>query len=666
MMKGIMFWTLVLVIPSFVFFYGWQRSEQQREAERLSLLFVKDRWWGLRWRPLTEIDPAIVQQELARQYEGILQGQGIEATREDFSNLITSREVARQMQEAYYLQRLAEQEGLAVTEPELRAMLAQAFAGQTSDAIRRQLAQMGMTEEQLANDLIYRETLAKARNYIFARAKASLFELWQEYLIGQEKIQIQYVRIPTDDFAGKVTVTTDALRAYYDTHSSAYRVGDRAQFRYVAIRLEDITREMHPTTEALTAYYEKHKKDLFAIPRTAEVRHIMLKLPTDAATTAVEAATKKINDLAAKIKGGADFAQLADEFSEDPLNSADASDPSRKRGGQILSPVRENAPVVPYGDEFKRVALALQPDQVSSPVRTAMGLHLIKCDKATSAGIRPFEEVKDEVADLVRSEMAEKEFNERGRALKELLAGRSFSNLDSFAEAAKLPVEESPLVDLDAARIPGLGSFIDDLELVKDLMEGEFTEGVLRNREAYFVLELKKKEPAHIPPFEKVIESVREDYVTSQAAQLAHAEARDLLRQSKTLDDLKKFAEAKGYTLVQSEPFTREQADRVLPGLDPLFRHLTLGYTVGTLHLTTQGDPRSPIAYVVWYFEKREEPSREQFRKELAQVRAEYLMYVQQALLKEWLHDMRRIIPTRMNPAIAREEGEAVPAEDSL
>ena len=75
--KRIMFWTLVLVIPSFVFFYGWQSSSQSNQESRAAIAKVKDRWWGLRWRPLTPADQDLAYETLENRYGSLRQTRGL-------------------------------------------------------------------------------------------------------------------------------------------------------------------------------------------------------------------------------------------------------------------------------------------------------------------------------------------------------------------------------------------------------------------------------------------------------------------------------------------------------------------------------------------------------------------------------------------------------------
>jgi len=661
-MKRIMFWTLVFIIPSFVAFYGWQRSSRGRgrgggNYQREAIAFIRDAWFGLRERGTSPLDEHMAQRTLEQEYRYLFQSRRLTLTPEEIRNLIGPRELAYEAIHAYYLQRLAREKGLEVTDEEIRAYLENLLGGRPVEELRKNLWQQGLSEDEFLYLLKYQETLDKARNHVYARAKASLFELWQEYLIGQEKIQIRFVKIPIQDFLTQVKPTTDSLRSYYQENSEKYRVGDRAEFRYVAVFRSEVEKEVQTTSEAVVAFYEKNKEKLFSRKRSTTIRHILLRVPSDAPTSVVLGAELKIRDLAAKIKAGAGFAEMANTYSEDSDNVPDPKDPTKKRGGLIPAPIPEDAPCV-FGDEFKRVALSLAADQVSSPVKTAQGFHLIKADKVTTAGIIAFAEVKDQAQQLLHEQLTDAEFRKRGEELKALFSGRSYSTLASFAEAAKQPVAQSGLIDLEEAYIPKIGSIGENLDLIKDMQPDELLEAVFKSPEAHYVLELQRKDPTHVPPFEEVTKKVQEDYETSFATTLAHQAASAMVSQAKNLEELQKQAEKRGYQLKQSEMFTRDKAAGVLdlPALDPQFSQMTLGYKVGTTHLTTQGNPKRPVAYIVWYFENRQKPTLEQFSKDLPSIRAQYLAAIQEGLLEEWFNDMTRRYPARVNPTYLPKE----------
>jgi len=104
-----------------------------------------------------------------------------------------------------------------------------------------------------------------------------------------------------------------------------------------------------------------------------KARHILIRFPeseTDK-TKGDEAAKQKIDEIAAKIKAGEDFAKLADEYSEDPGNSADGV----KKGGELGWFTKGK-----MVKEFENAAFGLKVGEVSEPVKTAYGYHIIKID----------------------------------------------------------------------------------------------------------------------------------------------------------------------------------------------------------------------------------------------------------------------------------------------
>lgn len=105
-----------------------------------------------------------------------------------------------------------------------------------------------------------------------------------------------------------------------------------------------------------------------------KARHILIRFPQDEKdkTKQEEIAKKRADEIYARIKAGEDFAKLADEFSEDPGNERDGV----KQGGDLGWFTRGR-----MVQEFEKVAFELQPGEVSEPVKTLYGFHIIKVEK---------------------------------------------------------------------------------------------------------------------------------------------------------------------------------------------------------------------------------------------------------------------------------------------
>jgi peptidyl-prolyl cis-trans isomerase C len=118
--------------------------------------------------------------------------------------------------------------------------------------------------------------------------------------------------------------------------------------------------------EEIADFYASNRQS-FVVPEQIRARHILIKLDAEADDATREAARKKIEELIAKAKGGADFAELAKEHSQGP---------SAPRGGDLGAFPRGK--MVP---PFEEAAFALQPGEVSAPVLTRFGYHAIKVEE---------------------------------------------------------------------------------------------------------------------------------------------------------------------------------------------------------------------------------------------------------------------------------------------
>ena len=148
----------------------------------------------------------------------------------------------------------------------------------------------------------------------------------------------------------------------------------------------------------IKAYYDENTAK-FEQQEEIQASHILLKLDKDADKATVDAAEKKAKDLAKKAKaGGADFAALAKEHSEGP---------SGPRGGDLgFFPRKRMVP------EFSEAAFKLKPGEVSEPVRTSFGWHVIKVVDRKEAKTQTFEDVETQITEMLETQEYRKALNE--------------------------------------------------------------------------------------------------------------------------------------------------------------------------------------------------------------------------------------------------------------
>ncbi|MCL6642457.1 MAG: peptidylprolyl isomerase [Candidatus Bipolaricaulota bacterium] len=149
-------------------------------------------------------------------------------------------------------------------------------------------------------------------------------------------------------------------------------------------RLRDlVVGPIEPTDQELSAYLEEHRED-YDTPEEVHARHILIRVPEGASEAEIAQAKKQIEDIKKELEGGADFAELAKKYSQDPGSAPNGGDLGFFSRGQMVK-------------EFEEAAFSLEPGQVSDPVRTQFGFHLIKVEEKKPAQHPELAQIRERV-----------------------------------------------------------------------------------------------------------------------------------------------------------------------------------------------------------------------------------------------------------------------------
>jgi parvulin-like peptidyl-prolyl isomerase len=134
---------------------------------------------------------------------------------------------------------------------------------------------------------------------------------------------------------------------------------------------EQVTKDVKVTDADIATYYKKNKAQ-YSQPESRDVRHILVKTK------------KQADELYAQLQGGADFAALAKKYSEDTGSKAN--------GGKLT--ISQGQTVAP----FDKVAFQLKKNEISKPVKTEFGYHIIQpLSDEKAAKVTPLKDVKDSI-----------------------------------------------------------------------------------------------------------------------------------------------------------------------------------------------------------------------------------------------------------------------------
>lgn len=243
-------------------------------------------------------------------------------------------------------------------------------------------------------------------------------------LMGEQR-DVSVLVVPAAD-AGAVAVSDADVQAWYDAHLADYRAPEQVTIEYVSLDAADMPAAPAADEETLRHRYDQ-EAEKFAQQEERLASHILVEVPADADAATIAAAKEKATRLAAQARAdGADFAALATASSDDPASP----------GGDLGWISRGTMP-----DTLESALFALAPGQISDPVKTEFGWHVIKL-RETKAGQREsFEQVRESLAREQAEADRERMFSDLSSRVVDAVL-QNPSGLASAAEAANLTVQK--------------------------------------------------------------------------------------------------------------------------------------------------------------------------------------------------------------------------------
>lgn len=518
--------------------------------------------WG---KQVTEIDQAQFQRRFEQVRREQRASQGDAFDHERFESLENKRQVLEGLIDEEVLALVAEREGILVGEAQVAAELKQmpefqANGTYSPDQYRLGLAARGLTHAQFMSTVAADLARRILPSQVAASGLASPAEVEAFLVLQRQTRNLELLDLPTP--AAPEAPTDEALQAWYQSHEASYRKPEQLAIEYVEIDAASLDLPTVVDEQTLRQRYDEQRARFVTEPRRSAA-HILVAVAADADDAAVEAARAKAADLAARARAdGADFAALARENSDDVGSKAD---------GGFLGPIDPGT----LGDAFEKALFAMdQPGQVSDPVRTPEGWHVIQLADLTPGSERTFDEVRGELEAEVLS-------TERERAFGDLVNGlveHVYKNPTALAPAAEqsgLAVSRSTLFSRDA----GTG-----IAAIPEVREAAFSEAQRVERQVsdaieigpnhVVVMQVVEVEPEATLPFDQVRDRVRADLVADALSKASESQAKALLDRALAGESLEALATEVGRTVAtlpdvprvaQLPPALVEEAFRLPP-----------------------------------------------------------------------------------------------------
>lgn len=442
-------------------------------------------------------------------------------TREQLKAQQLGRQVLRDLVTQSLLRQEAARMGISVSPLELRLAVGQikAFQNDKGDfdpaAYKRVLQAQRLSpadfEQETSADLLRRKLFA----LVTAGAWTDPADARQRYNFLRQKRTVDYIFLPASNFMDKVKPTDAQAQAYYEAHKAAFAVPAKVKAAYIRVRPQDLVNPENIDAAAARRWYDANSAR-FTQEEQVKAAHILVPLAEDAPQAEVRKAQETAASIEKELAAGKSFAAVADAH-----NGPNAAGP----GGE-LGWLKRGATVKPFED----AAFALAPGQVSAPVRSPFGLHIIKVEEKKPGGVTPFEKALPDVRRFMAAEQgADKLHDVLDSLIEDNILGKP---LAASARRFGLTAEETDLAAATELE-KTLGVKPDAAQTLVNMPAGAPLDTALEAGDAYVVARVLAAEPAATESFDKVKDKIFAALTEEQAlaaALQAAAERRKELR----------------------------------------------------------------------------------------------------------------------------------------
>jgi peptidyl-prolyl cis-trans isomerase D len=492
----------------------------------------------------------IHREEVARVVQAQARGNQIP----DFYLPILRQQAVRQLIQQAELQYESERMGLKVSDQEFRDELQygpykQAFFPNGkwigADKYKQMLSQGGTTVENFERDVRLDLLQRKLVNVIGASATASDTEVEKAFKDQNTKVKFQYAILKMEDVSKSIKPTDTELKAFYDANKPRYAnsIPEKRQIKYFVLSDKNFADKVTIDPAEIQRAYSANQ-NAYRIPERVKVRHILIETPKPGPDGKVDQkgiddARAKAQDALKQIKATGDWAGLAKKYSGDPG--------SKDKGGELdwLSRGQTVA-------EFDKVAFAQSKGQISDPVLSSFGFHIIQTEDKEDAHMKPLAEVKPGIEEAIKQEKI-KGLVSQASTDAEAIAQKQGLDKAASKYGAQV-ISSNPITRTDA--LPGIGpqpQLMDAIFSVNDKAGPQASQ----TPQGTVVFEVTKVEPPRTPPFEEIKERVTTEFKNQRAADILRRKTQEMADRAHAEHDLAKAAKEAGATVKTSDLVSR-------------------------------------------------------------------------------------------------------------
>ncbi|MCY3768878.1 MAG: SurA N-terminal domain-containing protein [Gammaproteobacteria bacterium] len=257
----------------------------------------------------------------------------------------------------------------------------------------------------------------------FTRAERDrVLALW-----GQSR-KVDYATIDTGRFVGDFILDDDEIEAYYQSNIGVFQNEASIQVDYIELSIDALAESIQPDDAEILAHYEE-TKGRYRQPETRKASHILIAVAESSGEEQRQEKLERAREISQRARSGEDFGELALQHSDDPGSSINGGDLGVIARGQMVRP-------------FEDAVFAMSQGEISQPVESPYGFHVIYLTGVEEEHQQPLEEVRTQVETDLSKVQAENTFADLAESFKNLVF-EAPEDIQVSANELDLPVHTS-------------------------------------------------------------------------------------------------------------------------------------------------------------------------------------------------------------------------------
>jgi peptidyl-prolyl cis-trans isomerase D len=389
------------------------------------------------------------------------------------------------------------------------------------------LSSAGYTPAYFKQTLREDIALAQLRSGLAGSEFATPLELTLNAAVDAEQRDLRYLTIPLQTFLDQQEVTEEQISAYYADHQDDFRTSESVELDYIELT-PDLFRQPVEESAVLEAYQLAIENTQYKTEN--RVSHILFEARDGEDADALQ---QRIAAAQAKLAAGADFGEVAAEFSDDVGSAANGGDLGFSSGDA-------------FPEEMEEAVASLAVDEVSAPVTTEAGTHLILVSERREGNAPELEELRPELEEQLQLAQARTDLLLVVENLKDLVFNAE--DLSRPASELDLVVQRSEPVARDEAQGLFANPALLSAAFSEEVLEAGHNSDVIElGEDRFVVMHVHKHNLPQLKELAEVRDEIAEIIVEQSAREMVAAEADRMVQELASGASMEQLATDAGY-----------------------------------------------------------------------------------------------------------------------